>query len=226
MDKQLEPCTSIGKGWRWRGCAGAGPGGLQGSPRTLLGSGGSSQNSSGSGDIFMASHPHGTTSLCTAGTHGENVELLTKRKSENKHVGQTFPGFEFCKQAKNQCWQVSISAEVEKGLLAESFGKRERRKKLYFPLQDSQGFVPSKRLGVPSSVEKPRCLNLPGLGGRAGMSWENHLAPGMEQLAGPPCPPARALAPPDKGQLVSWCCRTWRSRSETREGCPGRHRSL
>lgn len=201
-------------------------GGLQGSPRTLLGSGGSSQNSSGSGDIFMASHPHGTTSPCTAGTHGENVELLTKRKSENKHVGQTFPGFEFCKQAKKQCWQVSISAEVEKGLLAENFGKRERRKKLYFPLQDSQGFVPSKRLGVPSSVEKPRCLNLPGLGGRAGMSWENHLAPGVEQLAGPPCPHARALAPPDKGQLVSWCCRTWRSRSETREGCPGRHRSL
>lgn len=53
-----------------------------------------------------------------------------------------------------------------------------------------------------SSEEKSRCLNLPGVGGRAGIPWENHLAPGGEHLAGPLCPHARGLASPDKGQLV------------------------
>lgn len=99
---QLEPCTSMGKGCRWRGCAAAGQGGLQGSPRTLLGSGGSSQNSSGSGDILMASHLHGITSLCTAGTHGENFELLTKRNSwRTRMLAKLFLGLNFVNRLKN-----------------------------------------------------------------------------------------------------------------------------
>lgn len=87
-------------------------------------------------------------------------------------------------------------------MFAENLGERKRRKKLYFPLQDTQSFVPSKRPEVTSLVENSRYLNSPGVGGRAGILWENHLAPGGEHLAGPLCPHGHALASPDKGQPV------------------------
>lgn len=74
-DVHLERCRSTGKGWRWRGCAGAGQGGLQGSPGSPAG-------------VWWQQpklqcrwgNPHGITSPRTAGTH-ELQQLLGKALS-------------------------------------------------------------------------------------------------------------------------------------------------
>lgn len=87
----LEPSPPTGKGWGWRGWAGAGLGGLQGSPGTLLGSGGSRQSSSGSRDTPMAAHPpglQGHVQPCELQQLlGKALSFCKEKILENNHVG-------------------------------------------------------------------------------------------------------------------------------------------
>lgn len=74
----------------------------------------------------------------------------------------------------------SASPSAEKRMcLQKTLEKGREEKKLHFPPTKYPGFCTQQEAGVTSSVEKSRCVNVPGVGG---IPWENHLAAGVEQL--------------------------------------------
>lgn len=88
----------------------------------------------------------------------------------------------------------------ETGIVSRKLWKKGEKKKAVFSPTRYPGFCAQQEAGGAllsgkAQVSEPAWAGIPG---------ENHLAPGVEHLAVPPRPHPCALAPPDKGQLVSW----------------------